>query len=99
MLRFLAIHQGAASRAAHVERIAGNRTKYTVAALKDMCGLLGLEKSGSREELIERLVDFAVEPTATKAKGTKRKAVSSSGGRKTKVRVARAGLRRPVAEG
>lgn len=77
--------QGAASRDANVERIAGNKSKYTVAALKDMCGLLGLEKTGSREELVERLVDFATEPTATKAKGTKRKAVSSTGGKKTKV--------------
>lgn len=36
--------------------------KWTVSVLKDACVLLGLEKGGDREQLVNRLFDFLVKP-------------------------------------
>jgi hypothetical protein len=38
--------------------------KWTVSVLKDACVLLGLEKSGDRDALINRLFDFLMKPHA-----------------------------------
>lgn len=65
-----------------------NKKKWTVPILKDCLALFGLEKSGTRDELIERLCDYLMKPVETKkeedfggkgksnvkSKGTKRKA-------------------------
>lgn len=47
--------------------------KWTVATLKDLAMFLGLEKSGSKADLVERVVDFLECP---RAKGSKKKRVA-----------------------
>jgi hypothetical protein len=63
-----------------------NKKKWTVSLLKDCLGLFGLEKSGSREELVDRLIGYLAEPEELKKSGSasagKRKR-ASSGGKKT----------------
>jgi hypothetical protein len=68
--------------------VTDNKKKWTVPILKDCLALFGLEKSGTRDELIERLCDYLMKPVETKkeedfggkgksnvkSKGTKRKA-------------------------
>jgi hypothetical protein len=73
-------------------RVTKNKN-WNVANLKIALGLVGAEKSGSRDELIERLVDYFVSPSTLrsakkegKAKATKRKASSEEGQTKTKAK-------------
>jgi len=51
--------------------------------LKECCALFGIERSGSRDELIARLVEFLSKPSEIKAAGTK-----VSGKRKRKAKKA-----------
>ena len=57
--------------------------KVTLGDLKDVCGVLGLEKGGTKEEVAKRVVDFLAEPTGSsvkrggKAPPKKRKAKSA----------------------
>lgn len=39
-------------------KITENKKRWTVGLLKDVCTLLSLERSGSREELCKRMVDY-----------------------------------------
>jgi protein DEK len=78
--QFSGFPDGDAEKNDAVERMNGNNKKYSVAALKDMCHVLGLQASGNREELIQRVADYLVSPTSLAA-GTKRK---SSSGRRSK---------------
>ncbi|OWF47407.1 protein DEK-like [Mizuhopecten yessoensis] len=74
------------------EKKAASLIKYTMAMLKQLCGILDLERQGSKEQVIERLMTFCVEPkdsgkkvpkpkrkrgaAAKKEKGVKRKRAS-----------------------
>lgn len=46
--------------------IVTNRKSFTVSILKEILGLLGLEKGGTREDLIEKLVGYLSKPYAVK---------------------------------
>ena len=50
-----------------VEKVIENK-KWTVTALKDLCQLLSLEKSGDRETLVRRVFDFLKAPSASVSK-------------------------------
>ena len=55
-----------------------NKKRYTVSLLKDCAEVVGLEKSGSREDLVLRLVEYFAAPKKlkgeTKTEVKKRKA-------------------------
>lgn len=44
-----------------------NKKKWTVSFLKEACGLLSLERAGSRDELCKRVVDYLALPTEKSA--------------------------------
>jgi protein DEK len=46
-------------------------SKQVVAGLKGICEVLDLERSGTKEDLIERILEFLLEPKATKVKSGK----------------------------
>ncbi len=50
-------------------KIIENKKKWTVALLKETLEILGIERSGSREELIRRLVDFLAFPEEKASRG------------------------------
>ncbi len=64
-----------ADRDAAEAKVLDNKKKWTVSALKDACAVLGVERSGSRDELVKRLADFLLSPE-------ERKGVRSSSGTK-----------------
>ena len=80
---FLFVDQDPNTRTKTVNKLTASK-KWTVSALKTCCGLLGVEKSGSRDDVIGRLVDFLLSPSELKSvpdktkKTKKRKKVSSS---------------------
>lgn len=58
---------------------------WTVSTLKTALGMFGLEKSGDREALVGRMIDYLAEPRFTKeasSGGKKRKATASKKGAK-----------------
>lgn len=71
-----------------IAKVTENKKKWTVVVLKDCLGLFGLEKSGTRDELVEKLCEYLMKPleikkeedfggkgkSSVKSKGTKRKA-------------------------
>lgn len=68
-------------------KISENKKKWTVGFLKEVCGLLSLERSGSREDLCKRVVEYLACPSertavkgVKKVKGIKRKRSSKSKG-------------------
>jgi hypothetical protein len=67
-----------------VAKLIEKKKQWTVSLTKSALGLFGLEKSGDREKLIDRLVTYLLEPTITLTKGVsitpskKRKSVSGS---------------------
>jgi len=71
---------------ARLDKVIENKKKWTVGLLKDALGVFGLEKSGTREELATRLIDYLQEPSAIKsgAPGSVKKARKSSSGSKRK---------------
>lgn len=52
-----------ADKMAVENKLIDNKKKWTVSFLKEACGLLSLERSGSREELCKRVVDYLAMPT------------------------------------
>jgi hypothetical protein len=86
---FAGFPEDSPSRSTLVDKVT-NSKKWTLALLKSAAGLFGVEKSGTRDELIGRFVDFIISPTElkdvpaakkTKTKTKKRKVVA---GKKTK---------------
>lgn len=71
---------------ARLDKVIENKKKWTVGLLKDALGVFGLEKSGTREELASRLIDYLQEPTAIKsgAPSSVKKARNSVSGKKRK---------------
>jgi hypothetical protein len=65
-----------------IAKVTENKKKWTVQALKDSLGLFGLEKSGTREELIVRLVEYLMKPTVTKDVSELKSAKSAKGSKK-----------------
>jgi HMG (high mobility group) box len=65
-----------------LSKVAENKKKWTVQLLKDVLGLFGMEKTGTRTELVEKLMDYLMSPTAIKdeSNGTapKRKTAKSA---------------------
>ena len=69
----------------YLDKVLENKKKWTVSLLKDSLGLFGLEKSGTREELAGRMIDYLAKPSVlksvsalsksskSKSKGSKRK--------------------------
>jgi HMG (high mobility group) box len=49
-----------------LSKVAENKKKWTVQLLKDVLGLFGMEKTGTRTELVEKLMDYLMSPTAIK---------------------------------
>ena len=43
-------------------KLLDNKKKWTVSLLKDCLGIFGCEKSGSRDELVQRLVNYVARP-------------------------------------
>lgn len=66
LLRLFNGFASAADRDAVETRILDNKKKWTVAALKEVCGVLGVERSGSREEIAKRVADFLLSPEERK---------------------------------
>lgn len=65
-------------------KVKQNKSVWTVSVLKEALGLFGLEKSGDREVLVNRMVEFLAEPAFTKAarapgSGKKRKSAGKAG--------------------
>ena len=65
-------------------KLSENKKKWTVSVLKDCAGLFGIEKNGSREELITRVVEFCAKPYRAKSdkaaiSGKKRKSTGKVG--------------------
>lgn len=50
-----------------LRRLVENKKRWTLAVLKDICGVLGLEKNGTREEVAKRVADFCSSPHTTKS--------------------------------
>lgn len=80
---FAGFPEDSPSRASLVEKITKANKKWTVPALKTAAGLFGLEKGGSREEIIERFVDFIISPSELKGVPAA-KAKAKAGGKKRK---------------
>jgi hypothetical protein len=57
-----------ASKPRKIETLEEKRAVWTIARLRSVLFLCGLEKSGTREELVVRLVDFMCFPVAIKRK-------------------------------
>eukprot|EP00904_Undaria_pinnatifida_P006203 jgi/Undpi1/2712/HiC_scaffold_14.g06090.m1 len=80
-----------AVRAARVKKL-GVSKKWTVAALRDLCTLLGLEKGGDKSDVVDRIVSFLASPDPSASKGPvvkKPKAVKkrkSAGGKEKKAK-------------
>ena len=55
-------------------KLSENKKKWNVSLLKESCALLSLERSGSREELIKRVVDYLACPSEKAAVRAPRKA-------------------------
>jgi hypothetical protein len=56
-------------------KLTENKKKWTIALLKEACSLLSLEKSGTRDELCKRVVDYLAVPTERAAvRGATKKA-------------------------
>ena len=71
----------------YLEKVLDNKKKWTVALLKDSLGLFGLEKSGTREELVGRMIDYLAKPSVLKsasAISTTKSSKSKSKGSKRK---------------
>lgn len=66
------------------QKVVEKKKNWTVAVVKDALGLFGLEKSGDREHLIQRLVEYLAKPEALKSGGSEKKKSSSSNGKKRK---------------
>ena len=45
-------------------KVIDNKKKWTISTLKEACEILSLEKSGTREDLCKRVVDYLAVPTA-----------------------------------
>ena len=69
-------------------KVTENKKKWTVQLLKDAMSLFGLEKGGSRNELVERLMDYLILPSIVKhdvsLAGSKKKSTSNSKTKGTK---------------
>ena len=69
-------------------KVTENKKKWTVQLLKDTMSLFGLEKGGSRNELVERFIDYLMLPSILKDEasfgGPKKKNTSSSKTKGTK---------------
>ena len=69
-------------------KVTENKKKWTVQLLKDAMSLFGLEKGGSRHELVDRLIDYLMLPSVLKhdvsSAGSKKKTTSSSKTKGTK---------------
>lgn len=80
------------------DKLAGN-TKIKVSILKEICSVLGLEKSGTKEEIATRMTEFLAKPSSDmvkgggtvskkrKAKGTKSSTKAAAKGKKAKKEV------------
>ncbi|CAM9361708.1 unnamed protein product, partial [Hapterophycus canaliculatus] len=56
-------------RDARVKKLSESK-KWTVSALKDLCTLLGLDKSGGKKgDVVDRIVDFLTSPDPAASKG------------------------------
>ena len=55
------------SKTEKLNKVLENKKRWTVALLKDTVGLFGLEKSGTRNEIAERLIDFLMSPSMPKS--------------------------------
>ena len=49
-----------------LSRVTENKKKWTVPLLKDCMGLFGMEKTGTRAELVEKLMDYLMSPKVIK---------------------------------
>lgn len=85
--QFSGFPEDSPSRTTLVDKIT-NSKKWTVSALKSAAGLFGLEKGGSRDEIVGRFVDFIIRPSELKsvpaAKVKKSKKRTLAGGKKSK---------------
>jgi hypothetical protein len=80
---------GEVSTAELSAKVSGKKKIWTVAQLKTVLGMLGLEKSGDRELLVTRMVEYLAKPAFTKearpagsSSGTKRKKATKSASKK-----------------
>lgn len=55
-----------------VTRVSGGK-KWTVSVLKGCCGVLGVERGGTKDDLAERLVDYLLSPSEVKGVPAKAK--------------------------
>jgi hypothetical protein len=75
---FAGFPEDSPTRAKLVEKVTASK-RWTVSVLKSAADLFGLEKGGSRDDLVERFVDFVISPSelkdvpAPKAKKTKKR--------------------------
>ena len=69
-------------------KVLENKKKWTIQMLKDTMSLFGLEKTGNRNELVEKFMDYLMSPSVIKddasAGGLKKKTAASSKTTKTK---------------
>lgn len=56
--------------------------KLTLANLKDMCSILNLERSGTKEDIVDRILDFLLKPNTETHSGKKRKSKSKGSAKK-----------------
>ena len=63
-------------------KVTENKKKWTVQLLKSVLGLFGMEKTGTRNELVEKLMDYLMSPTAIKEEssfaGSKKKTAKAA---------------------
>jgi HMG (high mobility group) box len=73
-----------------ISKMTENKKKWTVGILKTCMELFGLEKSGTREELIVKLIDYLMKPKeikgedSAKSKSSRRSSTGSTAGKKRK---------------
>lgn len=86
---FAGFPEDSPSRSTLVEKVS-NSKKWTVSMLKAAADVFGMEKGGSREELVERFVDYIISPSelkdvpAPKAKTSKKRKAAGKKAKKEK---------------
>lgn len=70
------------SKSEKLAKVIENKKKWTVQLIKDILGLFGLEKTGTRSDLVERMVDYLMAPSSIKEES------SSSGSKKKSAKAA-----------
>lgn len=83
-----------------LSKVTENKKKWTVQLLKDILGLFGMEKTGTRAELVEKMMDYLMSPTIIKEEssgtGPKKKTTKAAS---TKAKAAKGTKRKATNDG